>query len=392
MSNFDTRLYHRFRAQEQFAAAYSPLYAHFFATGAAWAEQPDHPVTRWLLEIGQARDPFDICLLLAAAIHRDVLAGHAAAHPLTPYYPTVGGPRSPDDPALPDLWQATILARRKAYTPFLQTNTVQTNETGRGLAWLWPLGHTGWSQLNLVDLGASAGLNLVADRRAYRFTDEATGEVLADVGQGQPVQFITHLLNRHDLPPHSFPAADQPMPHILSRTGCDLHPFGLDSPEQELTLMAYIWGDQPHRLQRLREGITAWHEVMGNAAAPIHPIDLPDELPTFLAHLPDNGAPVLIYNTWMSSYLKNKGAGLRTHIHHWAQSQTRPTLWTQWEPLHDGPEPPHFGWCAWLVDLWQDGQHQQWQLGWIHPHGTTLHLEPGLAAWIAAAKLIRTSG
>ena len=382
MSSLAERLHRHFAGQAKFATTYSPLYAHLFATGARWLEQPEHPVTRWLLQVGQDRDPFDIPLLLAAAIHRDILADDPLAQALTAYYPTVGGRSPADDPALPSLWETLILARQVAYAPFIRTATVQTNETGRGLAWLWPLLCTGWTAVNLVDLGASAGLNLVAERRAYRLQDSTTGATLADVGMGAPVQFVTQVRQSHLLP--ALPRHEHPdYPQVLHRTGCDLAPFRLVNRERELTLMAYVWGDQPHRLERLREGIAALHEVSRHAAALVHllPANLPDELPAFLRHVPHNPAPVLVYNTWMTQYLRDRGRDLRHHLSQWAKTQSRPVLWMQWEPLHDGPEPPIFGWCAWLADYWHAGQHQQWQLGWVHPHGTDWLITDEINAW-----------
>lgn len=378
MTPLAKKLQHHFQGQVTFAAAYSPLYARFFATCVDWLDQPGHPVMAWLLDVGQARNPFDLTLLLAAAVHRDVLTQEPAAQPLIPYYATAGGQLPPHAPELPALWQHTILARAEAYTPFIQTATVQTNETGRGLAWLWPLLDTGWSAVNLVDLGASAGLNLVGEQRAYRLVDKATGTVLADMGLGEPVQFITKVVNPEQLPLSSDPSERQ-IPTIVSRLGCDLHPFHLHTPEREHTLMAYVWGDQPQRLQRLKEGIAAWQGLA--AAAPLFPVNLPDELPGFLSRIPHNEAPVLIYNTVMTMYLRENGLALRPHIAQWAQTQSRPVLWVQWEPLYDGPEPPESGWSAWQVDLWQEGGHHQWQLGWIHPHGTELQIEAGMGVW-----------
>jgi hypothetical protein len=167
------------------------------------------------------------------------------------------------------------------------------------------------------------------------------------------------------------------MPAIASRTGCDLAPVKLETAADEVMLMAFIWGDQPQRLARLREGLAAYHQTQASEApVRVYPAELPADTTSFLqTYVPTTPPlPVVIYNTTMTMYLADKGASLRERIGGWAAGQNRPVLWLQWEPAYDGPEPPETGWCAWTADLWQDGQHRQWQLGWVHPHGT--------AAWI----------
>ena len=82
--------------------------------------------------------------------------------------------------------RASVLAalspeRHFMYSRFAQ-RAVQTNETSRAVAWLWPahlLGaDDGGRPLALVDLGASAGLNLIGDRAA-RDLDRRGGRALA---------------------------------------------------------------------------------------------------------------------------------------------------------------------------------------------------------------------
>jgi hypothetical protein len=156
----------------------------------------------------------------------------------------------------------------------------------------------------------------------------------------------------------------------------------LHTAEDEQTLAAFIWGDQPQRLARLREGIAAFHHVnQGHAPVRLYPADLPADLPSFLdqrvpAQPPQ---PVVIYNTYITVYLSDKGGALRHHIARWAATQGRPILWLQWEPLRNA-EPPQLGWCAWTADLWLGHTHHQWLLGWVHPHGTHVQWEPGFQA------------
>lgn len=382
MTDFRTQLAHRFRKQQEFADGYSPLSARLFGIVADWLEAGEgDELVDWLLAVGNGRAPLDITLLLLAGLHRDVLNQEPEAAELAQYYPSVGGQRDFNDAQLPHILRQTILNRREKLAPFIQTATVQTNETARGVCWLLPLLYTGWNTVHLVDLGASAGLNLLAEQRNYRiFFDKQ----FFDVGSGQPVQFPMHTQG----PFHQPPTTNR-QPQILSRTGCDLAPFRLETVADEQTLTAYIWADQPQRLERLREGLAAFHQA--EPPVQLHPVHLPDELPGFLATAVASALnasvpphhPVILYNTYMTAYLDDKGTSLKQHIANWAAGQNRPILWLQWEPLWDGPEPPEYGWVAWTADLWQANGHQQWQLAWNHPHGTPLHWLPGLGDWAA---------
>ena len=366
-----------FGKQQRFADGYSPLYAQLFGIVAGWlsADRPD-PIVEWLVELAAARRPFDLTLLLPAALHRDVLAGEADAAPLAALYPTTGG-HVPDSSApLADALRRVILARRDVLAAFIRRANVQTNETGRGLAWLLPLAALGWPAVHLVELGASAGLNLVAERRGYRLAaaDNPTGALLT-LGAADSPQFTALVSNNPDLSGRRDLPGHQP-PTILSRTGGDIHPFHLRTAADELTLAAFIWADQPQRLVRLREGIAALRAVE-RSAAPVRllPLHLPDELPRFLAGaLPQPlDAPVVLYNTTVTMYLPDGRAGLRRHVAAWAGRQNAPVLWLQWEPP-DVPDltPPVTDWQAWSADLWRDGEHRRLHLGWVHPHGASI--------------------
>lgn len=368
---------------------------------AGWLESRDaaaEPVAKWLVDASRARQTLVTTLLLLAGLHRDVLAGEPATADLAHYFPTAGGKRQPDDPDIEDVLHQAILSRRRSLAPFIQTATVQTNETGRGLCWLLPVLSAGWQNIQLVDLGANAGLNLVADQRAYRLQPAMDETTLLDLGMAPPVQFRT--ICRGDLQALDM-LRDRPSPAIAGRFGCDLSPFRLASKKDELILKSFTWGDQVARLERLEEGIKAYHKVQRSGTpVNLHPADLPDDLGRFLQrHVPQQPAiPVVIYNTWMTSYLRDKGRLMFAHIDRWANHRwtdqysldaqhspglgERPVLWLQWEPARDGSHPPEYGWCAWTADLWQGQDHRRWQLGWVHPHGGEAQFGPGLRDWI----------
>jgi hypothetical protein len=385
MTDFRTQLAHRFRKQQEFADGYSPLSARLFGIVADWLEAGGKDeLVDWLLDVGNGRAPLDITLLLLAGLHRDVLNQEPETAGLAAYYPTVGGILPHDDSHLPQILCKTILARREQLTPFIQTANVQTNETARGVCWLLPVFYTGWKAVHLVDLGASAGLNLVAEARNYRilFGDQLSvnGKPHVDVGSGKPVQFSMQTRDVFPQPPNTSRQLQ-----ILSRTGCDLMPFPLATTTDEQTLAAFIWADHPQRLTRLREGIIAFRLAnQGHSPIHLHPVRLPDDLPEFLeAHVPKlPNFPIVIYNTIITMYLDDQGHSLRQPIADWAAGQNRPVLWLQWEPLWDDPEPPEYGWIAWTADLWQAREHHHhWHLAWTHPHGTPIHWLPDLHKW-----------
>ena len=84
-------------------------------------------------------------------------------------------------------------------------------------------------------------------------------------------RFVVLELSSYQLEALSDLAARK-LPHIAGRTGCDVAPFRLTNETDELTLMAFIWGDQVDRLERLREGIDAFHLVTkSDSPAPISP-------------------------------------------------------------------------------------------------------------------------
>ncbi|MGH2536385.1 MAG: DUF2332 family protein [Candidatus Promineifilaceae bacterium] len=376
----------RLRKQQAFTADYSPLYSTLCATLAVWLEAPNanaDPLVKWLLAAAGERHSLDALLLLLAGLHFDVLAGQPEAGQLAAYYPSVGGRKPAGGPAFEAVLRGAILSRPAALAAFMRDNEVQTNESGRGLCWLLPLTALPWPAVHLLDLGASAGLNLVAEQRAFRLVAAGDGTALLRCGRAAGEQFTARCTGRLEALASWLPGEP---PAILSRLGGDLAPFSLQSPADELRLIAFVWADQPERLERVREGIAA---VKAAEATPapvrILPLDLPTGLADFLEHhAPAGEAPLVIFNTWISHYLADHGRGLEPIIDDWAAGQARPVLWLQMEPpaLDEGPAP--YGYCSWTADLWQAGRRRRWFFGYAHPHGGEIELAEGLAEWLAA--------
>ena len=366
------KLARRFEQQQAFAAGYSPLYAQLFGAVAKWlsAEGAESdPLASWLLDVAKDRSTLDVTLLLAAGLHRDVLAAESQAAELARYYPTAGGDLAPEEAGFEAALREAIVARSDTLAMTIRNGKVQTNETGRGLCWLLPSMLLGWPEIHLVDLGASAGLNLLADLRSYHLVDVGGKSGDTTIGHGDETQFITRCRDETGLIDRLI---DGRLPVIASRTGCDVSPFVLENRDDELSLMSFIWGDQSGRMDRLCEGIEAYRTAQESSApVRIYPFNLTSELGFFLtSRLPDDSSvPVVIFNTYITAYLPDKGKKISAEIERWASEQGRPVLWLRWEPARDGRSPPVEGWIAWTAERWQTGTHQQRNLGWVHPHG-----------------------
>jgi hypothetical protein len=209
------------------AAMGSPLYAHLLERAAADA-LAGGPVFKLL-------EPFDapsfradaLALRLMASVHRLVLSGHAPR--LAPYYPTVGGSAGPDGV---EAFRA-LVADEAPRLASLVALPCQTNEVGRCAALAFGFlelaaAHT--HPLRLLEVGASAGLNLRFDRFRYGGGGASFGSTES------PVDLSGLWLEA----PARLPA----QLGVVERRGCDLNPVDPTTPEGRLTLEASLWADR----------------------------------------------------------------------------------------------------------------------------------------------------
>lgn len=182
-------------------------------------------------------------LRLLAALHHLVLAGRAPE--LARFYPSAGGDRSPAE-----VWPAAhrALDDHAGWVHKRLRLGVQTNEPGRAAvlfgALLWLTERTPLP-VRLLEIGASAGLNLQVDRFGYRVGQTQLGD------PNSPIQFVDPWR-----PP---PALDLARCahglRIAAREGCDQAPLDPRSPEERITALSYIWPDEPERLARTRAAL-----------------------------------------------------------------------------------------------------------------------------------------
>jgi len=173
-------------------------------------------------------------LRLLAGVFRLVLAGEAPE--LVPYYPCLGGDRPPAEawPVLQRVVGAHVAELREALSI-----TPQTNEVGRSAALLVGLfdlvAATGVQHVRLLELGASAGLNLLLDRFGF------AGEGWRWGSPASPLQLpgaVEGRLQTEEL-------------LVVDRAGCDLSPVDPTSEEGRRLLTSFVWPFDLHRHTRL---------------------------------------------------------------------------------------------------------------------------------------------
>ena len=97
--------------------------------------------------------------------------------------------------------------------------------------------------IRLLELGASAGLNLRADRFAY----QVGGVILGD--PTSPVRLVEPWVG---VP---FRDPGRVRVRVMQRAGCDRDPVDPTTVEGRLTLASYVWADQVTRMARLRAAL-----------------------------------------------------------------------------------------------------------------------------------------
>lgn len=169
-------------------------------------------------------------LRLYGALHYLVLAGRAPAY------------AELDDP-----WPVvrTILEEHSDWLrEFVTEHAVQTNEVRR--SWLLLPGFLWGSDgrpLQLVELGASGGLNLLWDRYRYVYAHGTWGREEAPLTlMGPESPKVPGELLERDV-------------RIARRIGIDRSPIHVTTEDGALLLQCYVWPDQPERLERMRRAI-----------------------------------------------------------------------------------------------------------------------------------------
>lgn len=227
----------------------------------------------------------------------------------------------------------------------------QTNETGRAapvMAGLLLLAERFGMPFELIELGASAGLNLNMDRFGYRLGDTRAGE------SASPLQLA---------PEWEGASPSSAAVRIVGRRAVDQAPILVSEPMQRERLIAYCWADQPERMQRLDAAL---------ALAAQHPPALEQgDAATFaervLASPQSDGVCRVLYHTIFWTYLPpDKQARIRSALAKAGAgaSMQRPLAWLRYELNGQG------GVAELHLQSWPGGEDQHLATG--HPHGSRI--------------------
>jgi hypothetical protein len=228
----------------------------------------------------------------------------------------------------------------------------QTNEVGRAavlMAGLLVIAARFGQPLHLLELGASAGLNLNLDRNGYDLGGLKTGD------RGSLAQLR---------PDWRGPPPPDAVVRMAYRAGVDLNPMPLSEARERLP--AYVWADQAERLTRLEAAL----DLAAAAPPAVDRGDAADWLETRLTPLA-GATRVVLHSVAFHYFPKDGQARIAAMVEGAGEAATleSPLAWLRYEEV-DGE-----GRFSLRLRTWPGREEH---LAWTHPHGRSV-------TWLAGA-------
>lgn len=227
----------------------------------------------------------------------------------------------------------------------------QTNEVARAGA-LWPgimeVAHRFGLDIELLELGASAGLNLNLDRFGYDLGGVRCGDAESGV-QLKPAW--------NGAPPKVAPV------NVVARAGVDQNPLDTSKPEVVERLMAFVWPDQDERVARISAAIA----LARTHKPPVVRADAADWIEERLGHPQPEGVARIVYHSIVLQYvLPESRARIAAAIERAGSvaDAARPLAWLSYEFPKVSPA------AEIRLVTWPGGESQL--LGLAHPHGAVI--------------------
>jgi hypothetical protein len=275
-----------------------------------------------------------------------VLEGEVPA--LAAHYPSAGGSFEPGDTPWPAF--RDVLAAHRDRLRELLLRPVQTNEVARCgslLGGFLAIAAETGLPLRLLEVGASAGLNLRFDRFRYESEGFAFGDPAAPV----------RLRNVFD---GAAPRLSGPL-EVTERSGCDQSPVDAGSEEGRLTLRSFLWPDQQERRARLEAAL----EVAARVPASLERAEACAWVQR--RAVPERGVATVVYHSIVMPYLGREGVRRFSEIVRAAGARATaeaPLAWLHLEPKRRGDG----GWDhAVTLSVWPGGEPRVLALS--SPHG-----------------------
>lgn len=234
----------------------------------------------------------------------------------------------------------------------------QTNEVQRSAALLPGLLHvvaaTGLPVV-LLEIGASAGLNLWPDR--YRYVHQLWQ-------WGDAASPLTLRCDWHG-PPPAAAGADL---RVVRRAGCDARPIDLAQPGANLRLASYIWPEQGERLARLHTACAAAAPWLQQDRVAVEALSADDFVQREVSACSHGTVTVVMHSVVWQYIDANEQTAITQAMHEAGQAATadRPLAWLRLEPPARGA-----GDVELRCRLWPDGSDRL--LAHAHPHVSHLH-------------------
>jgi hypothetical protein len=249
----------------------------------------DIELLQWVVDVCNPRG--DATLILAA-VHDRLLAGVDGTD-LAAFYPNLTAQPAPPESAYP-AFRAFVMAQRDALAPLLAERGTQTNEVRRCSyllpAFVFAAARTS-RPLSIIDVGASAGLNLLFDRYAYDYGD--------GLRAGDPTSSVRVTTQLRGARPSVAPA-----PNVAERVGVDLSPVALDDADAARWLEACVWPEHVERFTTLRAALALARYVRPRVVAG----NAVDRLPQLITNS-DASAAVVVVNTNVLVYFSEAERG-----------------------------------------------------------------------------------
>ena len=322
-------------------ASDAPVTARIVAALAALLDKPATGFARRMADWQGAPLADALPLRAAGALHALHLAG--TARELAPIYADA---EDINDAAI----VAGVVARHEAaLLPWLD-GPPQTNEAGRSsnfiAAMLWLAEQGLPPHFNCLEIGSSAGINLMIDRYHYDLGGVQVGP------QPGVMAFTPEWRGTH--PPQ------QPI-EIVGLKGCDVAPVDLTDPAQAMRLKAFIWPEHAVRFARMEAAVAAARQKRPDIAR----ATAPDFIEAELRKPQAKGTTRVLMHSIVWQYVPEDQQLRVTTAMEEAGAEATPDRPLAWIALEANRTVHHH---ELVVRYWPGGEASK-MLGRAHPHG-----------------------